>query len=175
MKSPYLEALRSDEFHDGVGLVSMPSAVRRALLQSRVVRRLAAAIRYGWVDEKAIAAFVGEATGALQMGWRLPDDLALAALAVVLEFRQTPFAEEFLHDLARLKLVEMATSIAVAKECLINRYAMPLTQSKTVRHPGWSPARAASPKVACKAVGRRWEGEAGPRAQEQFRAPAGRP
>ena len=52
---------------------------------------------------------------------RLPNSLALAALAVILEHRATDFAEEFLHDLSRLRLSELSAAIYVARECLKNR------------------------------------------------------
>ena len=47
--------------------------------------------------------------------------MALAALAVVLERRTTEFAEEFLLDLAKLKLAEMPLCIRVARECVKHR------------------------------------------------------
>jgi hypothetical protein len=54
----------------------------------------------------------------LRRGECFPHDLALAALAVALEYRPTPFAKEYLRDLSRLRLAEMSTSVRLAQECL---------------------------------------------------------
>jgi hypothetical protein len=70
-----------------------------------------------------IRVFISSVMSEFSKGHLLPNDLALAALAVVFELRPTDFAEEFLCDLARLQLPEMTTSILVAREYLRNRYS----------------------------------------------------
>jgi hypothetical protein len=121
MLSPLLEQLTKDDFHISIGFIHAPASVRRALLRSNDVRWVAMALRYGLITEEMIREFTSRVMGEFAKGQRLPNDLALAALAVVLERRPTSFAEEYLLDLARLNLAEMVVSIAIARECLSNR------------------------------------------------------
>jgi hypothetical protein len=135
MSAPELERLKTDEFHFSIGFHHSPSAVRRKLLVSPDIRRLAGALRFGAVTENMISDFVSSIMSEFCRGHRLMNDLALAALAIVLELRPTDFAEEYLHDLARLKLPEMSTSINVARECLKNRCSVPKHHAKSFTFP----------------------------------------
>jgi hypothetical protein len=130
-----LERLKTDEFSFAVGFHHSTGSVRRKLLNSVDVRRVAAAVRFGAITESMINEFVSSVMLEYRRGHRLPDDLALAALAIVLERRPTDFAEEYLHDLARLKLAEMSTSINVARECLKNRCSVPKHQARSFNFP----------------------------------------
>ena len=107
MTSLLLNRLKTDAFDCSIGFHHTPSAVRRRLLMSRDVRHLAAALRFGAITENMIRELVSSIMSEFSRGRRLPNDLALAAIAVVLELAPTDFAEEYLHDLARLKLAEM--------------------------------------------------------------------
>lgn len=153
MMPTLLDRLTDDEFHLSLGFMHTPAAIRRALLRSPDVKRLAAAIRYGLIHEDVIGRFVGSVTGPFEKGRRLPDDLALAALAVVLERRPTAFAEEFLHDLSRLDLTEMRLSIGVARECLANRYSLPKHQARSDVFPR---ATQSAPARPCAVMPRGW-------------------
>jgi hypothetical protein len=135
MNAPALERLKTDEFHFSIGFHHSPGALRRKLLISPDVRRLAGALRFGAITERMISDFVSSVMSEFCKGHRLPNDLALAALAIVLELRPTDFAEEYLHDLARLKLAELSTSINVARECLKNRCSVPKHQAKSFTFP----------------------------------------
>src|SRR5271165_823396 len=115
-----LNSLTHDSFHDSVGLCEIPAVLRRTLQRSPLVQRIARALRSGEITEKTIRAFVSSLTAEFSKGRRLPNSLALAALCVVLEHRVTDFAEEFLHDLSRLRLSELGAAAYVARECLKN-------------------------------------------------------
>jgi hypothetical protein len=135
MISPLLERLKSNEFEVAIGFLHTPASVRKALLNSLDIRRLALAFRCGEVTDEMIREFVSSIVGGFSKGRRLPNDLALAALAVVLEIRPTKFAEEYLHDLSRLRLAEMKISTHVACECLRNRYLVPKHESRSFGFP----------------------------------------
>ncbi len=130
-----LESLKEDGFDLSIGFIHTPAAARRALQKSVAVRRIALALRYGAITENMLREFVSSIVGGFSQGRRLQHDLALAAIAVVLERRPTDFAEEYLHDLARLKLTEMSTSIFVARQCLKGRYSMPKHQAVSFAFP----------------------------------------
>jgi hypothetical protein len=135
MISPLLERLRTDDFHFSIGFHHSPAAVRRSLLMSQDVRHVAAALRFGAITQSMISDFVSTVMSDFSRGCRLPNDLALAAIAIVLELRPTAFAEEYLHDLARLELTEMRISISVARECLKNKCSVPKHQAKSFTFP----------------------------------------
>ena len=50
-----------------------------------------------------------------------------------------PFAEEYLHDLARLKRTELNNCIRVARECLKARYDLPKNELRTSQYLGIQP------------------------------------
>jgi hypothetical protein len=135
MTAPLLALLKTDEFHFSIGFHHTPAIVRRRLLTSPVVRHLAAALRFGAITEGMLREFIATIMSQFTKGRRLPNDLALAAVAVVLELRPTDFADEYLHDLARLRLSEMTLSILVARECLKNRCSVPKHQAKKFKFP----------------------------------------
>ncbi len=123
-----------NEFSESLGFVLPPRAMRIALQRSRTVQQIAKAVRRGEISEQNIRAFVHLLTSEYQEGKGLPGDLAFAALAVALEQVPTDYAEELLCDLARLRLVEMMTSIRVARECLKNRYLLPKNEVRTAKY-----------------------------------------
>jgi hypothetical protein len=129
--STLLTSLKSAAFADSLGILLPPAALRLALQRLPGVKRLEIALRRGEITEEMIRNFAGALAAEFQEGTRLPGDLALAALAVVLEQRPTAFAEEYLCDLARLRLAEMTTSSRVARECLKNRFALPKNEVRT--------------------------------------------
>jgi hypothetical protein len=134
--------LKTDEFNFSIGFHHTPAIVRRRLLTSPPVRHIAGALRFGAITEGMLREFVASIMSEFTKGRRLPNDLALAAVAVMLELRPTDFANEYLHDLARLRLSEMTVSIFVARECLKNRCSLPKHQAKTFAYPsGGRPPR----------------------------------
>jgi hypothetical protein len=124
-----LDELFSDSFAASAGGFSVPGVLRRFLLRTSAVRGIREAIRQGVVDEGMIREFAERLLASFRVGVRFEHEVALAALAVVLERRATDFAEEFLLDLAKLRLAEMPLCIRVARECLKNRAS--IAQNKT--------------------------------------------
>ena len=121
MSTPLLGRLKPDILFSSLGPLPPPAVLRRALQRVPDVVRAAWALRRGQITERMVREFVAAATSEYQRGRQLPSDATLAALAVALEPCGREFADEFLHDLARLKLAEMPTSIRVARECLKSR------------------------------------------------------
>jgi len=123
-----LDELFSDSFVMSLAVLSTPRALRRQLLRTNEVREIREALWQGAITEETLREFVSSLLVGLHVGERFKHELALAALAVLLERRPTEFAEEFLLDLAKLKLAEMPLCIRVARECLKHR--MTITQNK---------------------------------------------
>ena len=65
----------------------------------------------------------------------LANETGLAALAVALETCPHEYAEQYLHDLAKLRLAEVGTAIRVARECLRERYLRPRTETRSFAYP----------------------------------------
>ena len=137
MSARILEQLTSDDFAVSAGSLSMPSSLRRFLQRTPEVAAVKEALKQEAITERTLRQFVSSLLQDLRRGERFPHELAIAALAVVLETRPTDFADEFLHDLARLELAEMSLCVRVARECL--RYRSGLTRNMT-KHFGVAPA-----------------------------------
>lgn len=120
-----LERLLSDEFQARLGGVSTAPALRRLLARTPEVLELQKALAEQTLPEDAVESFVAGLLKELRPGTRFAHDLVLAAVAVALENRQTPFTARYLHDLADLRLAELSTSIRVAAEVLKNRPLLP--------------------------------------------------
>lgn len=130
MSIELLERLKSDAFAAEAVFLSTPGALRRFLVGRREVGLAKQALTQGAITEDSLRRFVADLMSDLRRGERFPHEMALAALAVVLEMRPTEFAEEFLHDLSRLRLAEMSLCIRVARECLKHRPQLARTNSK---------------------------------------------
>ena len=113
-----LQNLVSDEFIASAGVVTSARSLRRHLTKSTFVDDLRSALRGGSISENDVREFVHSLMGSFERSVRFPFELALAALAIVLETRKTEFAEEFLLDLARLNISEMEFAPTVARESL---------------------------------------------------------
>jgi hypothetical protein len=138
MAATPLEHLTSDDFVFSLGFLHTPANVRRRLLDSPEVKELSTSLRYGGVTEQMISEFVSSIIKDFKVGQRFAGDLALAAIAVVLEHRPTDFAQEYLHDLARIRVPfpELSISIRIARECVKNRCEVPKHQAKSFNYPG---------------------------------------
>lgn len=146
---PTLHTLLSEEFDDSVGFILLPAAFQSVLRRSQVVRKITNAIRHGEITDQMLRSFVSELTGELVKGEALRGDIALAALAVSVETMQTPFAEEYLTTLAKLRVPEMSTSVRVARECLKRRASLPRNQVRVVLYSGGL-TKTATKKVRAK-------------------------
>ena len=152
-----LEKIKPEFLSESVPFVLPPAALRLALQRVFIVRRVSWALRRGQLSELAFREFVASVTAELRPGRQLPGDLSLAALAVAAESCSQAFAEEYLCDLARLRLAEMSASIRVARECLKARYALPKNEIRKFRFPdsfSAHPRGARVTRVAYRAVSR---------------------
>jgi len=135
MTSSLLDSLTHANFQQSVGFILPPRAFRRVLLKNKTVRLLDEAIRVGQITEQAVRDFASSQAIQYKVGESLPGDIALAALAVALESNPAHFAEEYLCDLARLHLPEMATSTRIARECWKERCSLPKNEIKNFIFP----------------------------------------
>ena len=116
-----LSLLFSSEF-DSLGFIAgNDESLFAALNGSPVVGELRAALGSGSVSENEIRRFTEQLMQDFRPGELFTHDLILAGLAVVLSRNwNTPFAEEFILDLARLKNPELRRSIAIARLAATN-------------------------------------------------------
>lgn len=128
-----LQNLETDAFALKFSFISNPNAVHRALQRSVDVENIRLALRSGEITEETLRAFCASVLSELEFGRRLPHELALAAIAVVLETRPTSFAEEFVLDLARLDLSELPIAIRVAREACRERMVLPANKTRVFR------------------------------------------
>jgi hypothetical protein len=147
MSARVLQQLTSDDFAVSAGCLSTPGSLRSFLHRSKEVAALKEALRQEAITDGTLRRFVSSLLRDLRCGERFPHQLAIAAIAVILETRTTSFADEFLHDLSRLRLAEMSMCIRVARECLKHRVNMAQNKTKVLHLPddGLSPARSPSP------------------------------
>ena len=131
MSAGVLDRLASEEFALAAGFLSTPSSLRQSLRHAKEVHEIHDALKQGAIDDDTLREFVSRLMQDFRRGERFPHQLALAALAVAVERRPTDFAEEFLHDLARLQIAELSTAIRMARECLKHRTSVAATTAKT--------------------------------------------
>jgi len=122
------EDLTSDEFVISVGLVSTPEALRRFLLRSHAIHSIRESLRQGVITDETIRQFISSLMKEFSVGQRFVHEMALAALVVALERRPTNYAEEFISDLAKLRLAEMPLCIRIGREC--RKHRKTLAQNK---------------------------------------------
>src|SRR5437763_364378 len=106
MSSSLLERLKTTAFHEAIGVMLPPPALRHVLKDSRDGRKVSAALRRGEITEGQLEEFVESVVRDFVKGQKLPHDLALAALAAALESHPSDFAAAFLRNLAGLHLAE---------------------------------------------------------------------
>lgn len=120
-----LQRLLTDDFLASIGVVSNPSALRRTLLKNEHVIELRQAMTLSKTSERSVREFCDLLYRDFERGAQFPHELALAAVAVILEDRRTEFAEEYLLDLARLNIQEMSLAPRVARECYAHWRSLP--------------------------------------------------
>ena len=120
MASRVLEALASEDFLVSLGTISSAEGLKRHLHRSEFVKAVGKALTSGEVSEERLRHFVSELMKSFKPGEQFFHDPVLAALAVALQSRYTPFADEYLLDLARVgRIVEFPLSPRVAQLCRI--------------------------------------------------------
>jgi hypothetical protein len=153
MSAGVLDRLSSEEFALAAGFLSTPSALRHFLRRTKEVGEIGLALKQGAITDDTLREFVSRLMQDFQRGERFMHQLVLAALAVAVERRPTEFAEEFLHDLARLQVAEMTMAIRVARECLRNRMSLAAATAKTRSLGSGNGAAAASGTAVSCALG----------------------
>lgn len=118
-----LAALITEDFEVSVGVCGTTAALRHVLQKLPEVQALQTDLNNQTILVADIESFVTDLVGAFTPGVLCPYDMALAAIAVVLETSTTPFSEEYLSGLACLRLQEMPVSTRIARECLAQREA----------------------------------------------------
>ena len=116
-----------------LGTISSAEGLKRHLQQSEYVKNVGKALTSGETSEERIRQFVSALMQSFKPGEQFLYDPALAALAVVMQNRYTPFADEYLLDLARIgRIVEFPFSPRVAQLCRVEWGARrPCVKKKT--------------------------------------------
>jgi len=130
MMDQLLDRISSLDFEAEL-VASTPRVLRQMLLRCPEARALRKAYDTGSLSDEEIRRFVDDL---LRLGAacdRFPHQTALAALAVMLEPRFTPFADEYLNDLARIRSDRFLIASRVARECIVARQQ---TTGTDVRH-----------------------------------------
>lgn len=114
------DRISSEDFEAGL-VASTPRVLRQMLLRRPEVRTLREAYDAGSLSDEEIRRFVDDLLRQGAACDRFPYQTALAAIAVMLEPRFTPFANEYLNDLARIRSDRFSIAARVARECLNTR------------------------------------------------------
>jgi hypothetical protein len=117
MFHPVLEALCADEFAVRIGITNNVKAIHRALERSEEVDAARLALYQGQIDEEVLRRFVVKLLQEYRPGQLFPFDVAIAAVAVIVESRPTRFADEFLTKLSRLQRPELPVAVRIGREC----------------------------------------------------------
>ena len=121
MADEVLQGLLSEELLANASAISGASALRQFFASSDEVRAVRAALNDESLTETSVRLFAEHLLKDLRRGVLFSHDLTLAALAVALAERHTPFADEYLRGLAGLQAAEMPLSIRVARDVLAQR------------------------------------------------------
>lgn len=102
-------------------VASTPRILRQLLLRRSEIHDLRRAYDSGCLPEEQIRGFVDELLREGTGSGRFPYEVALAAIAVVLEQNFSLFAGEYLNDLSRVRSGGFSIAARVARECLRER------------------------------------------------------
>jgi hypothetical protein len=119
-----LAALDSDEVKELSMTISLPASLHDHLETLPVVRNIKEKINEGSLVFEQIQSTVSEWMGDFRPGTRFAHEPALSALAVALERRPGPDTEQFLEQLASLRIMEIPIAPRIASECLRNRKSL---------------------------------------------------
>jgi len=95
--------------------ISSSDGLRYALRRNAAVQSFAESIRSGAVEESDIRSLVNWILADFRAGARLKYALELAALAVALEGWHTLYSDEYINELAELRLSELEPGPSVAR------------------------------------------------------------
>lgn len=126
-----LQRLASDEFALSLGVTPTTASLVSALRAHTLVHELRAALDRQEVSQEMLRAFVDALLLELRRGESFLYQEALAAVAVALEERMTPFAVEYVRDLAQLRIAELRHASSVARVCKQVQHKQPHTELRT--------------------------------------------
>ena len=112
-----LEQLLAPDFEAQV-VASTPRVLRLLLRRSRTVLELRKRYDEGALPDESLRRFVNELLRHHTDPDSFPYQIALAAIAVLLEDRYCQFSDAYLIDLARVKTGRLSTASRVARLCL---------------------------------------------------------
>jgi hypothetical protein len=118
-----LDGLLAEEFLANACAFSTAPALRQFFVRQDEVRKVSEALVEGSLTEDAIQTFVARLLGDLKVGIHFHHDLTFAALAVAMAKQTSPFVEQFLRELAELRVAEIPLAPRVAQDVLQNRPA----------------------------------------------------
>ena len=121
-----LALLKSEELDLDIPPTSSPRIFRDLLHARPQVQLVKGELANGQLSEQTVRQFINDLMQLFVRGKRFEYETALAATAVVFEDYFSPYAEEFLTELAALRLSEIALATQVARLCLYER----VTKSK---------------------------------------------
>ena len=103
--------------------IGTDSGLHTVLSRSTEVQQLRKALDEGRLSADDINSFISNLLFRFARGQQFDDDTTLAAIAVALESLDLPhsFADEYLEDLAQLRITELPMAPRVARLCLENR------------------------------------------------------
>lgn len=113
-----LEFLISDEFEDQIGPNVPAPLLRQILSENEHVKRLRHLFEEQILTDRVVQEFVTRLVEQFRLGERFPYDLALSAIAVVVETHSTLFSDDYIETLSCLKFQELPLSPRVARLCL---------------------------------------------------------
>lgn len=119
MACPKLEALKADDFYIALGACSNPNSTCRWLKRQPDVLAFKEAFESGEISETEVRDFVDTLLKEyFKIGFHFPYDITLAAVAIGIADKDTPFTKEYIDDLLKLKRVTEVTWAARIVECM---------------------------------------------------------
>jgi hypothetical protein len=118
---PALNNLRNLSLDATLSTISTAEGLRSFLSSRPEVIDLRHALDAQAIDSDDVHSFVSELLGHFRRGTRFGEEPVLAAVAVAVETLPAPFAQEFLEDLARVRVAELPLAPRVARLSLRER------------------------------------------------------
>jgi N-glycosylase/DNA lyase len=109
------------EFESKLWAASTIEAIRWMIRQTDEYQKLCRGLKDETVNEAAIRRFVSSLLVSFRLGDRFQHEMALAALAVAFEEVRSSTANDYLEELARLRLVELTIASQLARQALSQR------------------------------------------------------
>ena len=125
-----LDRIKSDEFILSIGYELPPSAMYSIFVQLEECAQFRTDYKSGAISDSELRSYINTLLLNFRIGESFLYSETLALMAVGLESFYTDFAEEFLSDLSKLKLIELHISVEIANICLKNREKRPSNNFK---------------------------------------------